>query len=106
MEGPFHFAFSHFAHEGPVRSLSRGLNPNEFLSGCQSNSPCLKIWKLESTSLEDYDNMIETQSDTIERIPKNLVQLYDPIYHDHWVTAVTCIPTCSERKIFPEVIFF
>ena len=56
-----------YAHDGPIRSLCIG-PLGEIVSGCQSDSPHAKRWTLVGKALESTGS---------------------PIFHDHWVTAVT-----------------
>lgn len=56
-----------YAHDGPVRSLCIG-PLGEVISGCQSDSPNAKRWSISGKSLD---------------------LIGSPIFHDHWVTAVT-----------------
>lgn len=71
-------------HDGPIRCLSKGINPNELLTGCQSNSPCVRRWKFSDDFLK-------------------LEEIGSPIYHDHWVTAITALTPDPSRSIYPEV---
>mmetsp|Transcript_26543 Transcript_26543/g.25403 ORF Transcript_26543/g.25403 Transcript_26543/m.25403 type:complete len:784 (+) Transcript_26543:191-2542(+) len=60
-----------YAHDGPVRSLCIG-PLGELISGCQSDSPNAKRWSLSEKSFDLTGS---------------------PIFHDHWVTAVTSTPS-------------
>ncbi len=67
------------AHDGPIRSIAIGPNENEILTGCQSDSPNLRRWRLSQDCL-------------------SMEEIGTPIYHDHWVTAVTSRPPNSMSK--------
>ena len=72
MSGVYCIVGEIYAHDGPIRSLSAGTE-GQIVSGCQSDSPNAKKWTITENSLE---------------------QIGQPIFHDHWVTAVT---SCSRR---------
>lgn len=72
------------AHDGPVRCLSLGIASNEILTGCQSDAPNLRRWRLKEDSLE-------------------FEQIGSPIYHDHWVTAVNSRSPHHNIPSYPQV---
>jgi hypothetical protein len=82
---PYRLIQQVFVHDGPVRSICHGLTENEIVTGCQSDSPHVKRWKLSSDLL------------TMEEIGS-------PIFHDHWVTALTSLkPSASNPSVLLEV---
>ena len=86
MEGPYRVINSVIAHDGgPIRSIALGPNEGELVTGCQSDAPSLKRWKIS----DDYTSMTEIGS---------------AIYHDHWVTALTVLPKDPSRSFYPQVI--
>lgn len=68
------------AHDGPVRCIAFGTD-GKFVTGCQSDSPCVRSWLIKNNSVEE---------------------LNAPLYHDHWVTAVTLLSPDSSRTFNPE----
>lgn len=72
------------AHDGPVRCISLGPGENEIVTGCQSDAPNLRRWRISADFL------------TLEEIGT-------PIYHDHWVTAVTSRKPSDCLARFPQV---
>lgn len=70
------------AHDGPVRSICAGLADGEIITGCQSDAPNIRRWRLSS----DFQSVEEIGA---------------PLFHDHWVTALTSRSTTSAR--FPKV---
>ena len=67
MVGPYSIIGEFYAHDGPIRSLCIG-PLGEVVSGCQSDSPHAKKWNIVGKAFESSGS---------------------PIFHDHWVTAVT-----------------
>lgn len=72
------------AHDGPVRCIGIGPGEREIVSGCQSDAPNLRRWRLSS----DYQSVEEIGA---------------PIYHDHWVTAVITKTQSSGLSRYPQV---
>jgi WD40 repeat protein len=68
------------AHDGPVRCIAFGSN-GRFVTGCQSDSPCVRSWSIKVNSVEE---------------------LGVPLYHDHWVTAITILSPNQQRAFNPE----
>ena len=77
-------------HDGPIRCLSVISNTSEgsveIFSGCQSDAPNVRKWNLFK------------KSDFVEEIN----EIGTPIYHDHWVTALTSLPPDSNRLVYPN----
>jgi hypothetical protein len=82
---PYRLIQQVFVHDGPVRAICHGPTENEIVTGCQSDSPHVKRWRLSS----DLMNMEEFGS---------------PIFHDHWVTALTSLKSStSNPSLLQEV---
>jgi len=73
-----------YAHEGPVRALCLG-PAGELVSGCQANSPNVRRWFVAQNEES--------------RVPE-LTEVGSAIPHDHWVTAVTHLP--SGNTCYPD----
>lgn len=67
MTGSYRIIGESYAHDGPIRCMSIG-PLGEVVTGCQSDSPNIKRWAITEQSLDFMGS---------------------PIFHDHWVTAVT-----------------
>jgi WD40 repeat protein len=67
MTGSYRIIGESYAHDGPIRCMSIG-PLGEVVTGCQSDSPNVKRWTITEHTLEFSGS---------------------PIFHDHWVTAVT-----------------
>lgn len=67
MSGLYSIIGEFYAHDGPIRSLCIG-PLGEIISGCQSDSPHAKKWNIVAKALDLSGS---------------------PIFHDHWVTALT-----------------
>ena len=83
MDGIYQLINSFHAHDGPIRSVAIGPN-NEILTGSQSDSPCLRRWS------------VKLGEDSVEEIGT-------PLYHDHWVTAITSLKPDLNRAYHPKV---
>eukprot|EP01039_Chlorochromonas_danica_P003554 gene3555-3892_t len=79
----YQLLLTQIAHDGPIRSLSLGTLPGEILTGCQSDLPCVRRWKLSS----NCDAFVEVGS---------------PLYHDHWVPALITLRADPTREAYPE----
>lgn len=86
MAAPFKLIHALFAHDGPIRCACEGPTENEIITGCQADAPNLRRWKFSKDFLEAEE-------------------IGAPIFHDHWVTAVTSLPPNSSRSVFPQVFF-
>jgi WD40 repeat protein len=84
MEGPYQLIASQIVHDGPIRSIAIGPSNNEILTGCQGDVPCVRRWRLSN----DMDSFEEIGS---------------PLYHDHWVTALTSLSPDMSRSFMPMV---
>jgi hypothetical protein len=84
MEGPYQLVVSQIVHDGPIRSLSFGPVEGEVLTGCQSDLPCIRRWRLSESK------------DAFE-------EFGIPLYHDHWVTALTSLSGDESRSIHSMV---
>jgi len=84
MNGPYQLLNALFAHDGPIRCACNGPTENEIITGCQGDVPNLRRWKLTN----DFTDAVEINS---------------PIFHDHWVTAVTTLSPDSSRSVLPGV---
>ncbi len=85
MQGPYFLVNSLLAHDGPIRCLSIGPEENEILTGCQSDAPNLRRWRLSADLL-------------------SFEEIGSPLYHDHWVTAVTSRNAKNGIDMYPKVI--
>jgi WD40 repeat protein len=74
---PYRLIHSIFAHDGPVRSLTLGPTENEIVTGCQSDSPNVRRWRLSADLM-------------------SVEEIGSPIFHDHWVTALTALKPNSQ----------
>lgn len=85
MDGPYRVINSIIAHDGgPIRSITLGPHDDELITGCQSDAPNLKRWKIS----DDY---------------KTITEIGSAIYHDHWVTALTVLKKDESRPFYPQV---
>lgn len=84
MEGPYRLINTILAHDGPIRCITKGPTSGEIITGCQSDAPHVRRWKLSADFL-------------------SVEEIGGPIYHDHWVTAVTSLLPDPHRTVFPEV---
>lgn len=74
-----------YAHSGPVRSLS--LSPSgDIVSGSQADSPNIRMWHLGQNA---------------ESNAPELSEVGVAIPHDHWVTALTRLPSGSGNAMYP-----
>eukprot|EP01036_Dinobryon_divergens_P030892 gene30892-40205_t len=80
------------AHEGPIRSIAvskvsraDGIIHYEIVTGCQSDSPNAKKWALDCND--------------------EILSVGSPLYHDHWVTALTSLSADGSRIVYPEGCF-
>lgn len=88
MEGPYYLVSELHAHDGPVRSLSLGVN-GEIISGSQANSPSVRRWFVQSGQVASGE------------LP-TLLEAGDCLYHSHWVTALTHLEA-NLVPAFPDV---
>ena len=84
---PYRLIQTVFAHDGPIRSVAQGPTENEIITGCQADSPNIRRWRLSKDLME-------------------IEEIGSPIFHDHWVTAVTCVKPSESlpprlQKVFP-----
>jgi hypothetical protein len=74
------------AHDGPIRCICNGLNDLEIITGCQSSAPNIRRWRISPDLL-------------------SIEEIGTPIYHDHWVTAVTSRRSTDLLQRYPLVRF-
>lgn len=83
---PYRLIQSIFAHDGPIRSICLGITENEVITGCQSDSPHVKRWKLSADLLSITE------------------ELSPPLFHDHWVTALIALkPSPNNPSLLQQV---
>lgn len=82
MEGPYVLVNTFLAHDGPVRCISVGPRDGEILTGCQSDAPTLRRWKLAADLL-------------------SFEEIGSPILHDHWVIAVSSRSAAHGLQRYP-----
>lgn len=81
MDGPYQLVNSLLAHDGPIRSFCQGPS-GEIVTGCQADSPCVRRWAKSSNG--------------------GLEEIGSPLFHDHWVTALTSLGADANRNVYPE----
>eukprot|EP01031_Cornospumella_fuschlensis_P032032 gene32032-38734_t len=81
MANPYQIVATQIVHDGPVRSLAWGPTEGEILSGCQGDVPCVRRWRMNAESFEEIGS---------------------PLYHDHWITALTALSPDISREFYPE----
>jgi hypothetical protein len=81
MSAPYQLVESLHAHDGPIRCAAIGPS-GEIVTGCQSDAPNFRVWRREGLELREVGT---------------------PVYHDHWVVAITSLGADPGRAYCPEV---
>lgn len=81
MDGPYQLINSLHSHDGPIRSLCMGPS-GEIVTGCQADSPCVRRWSRNANG--------------------SIEEIGTPLFHDHWVTALTSLSADSSRNVYPQ----
>jgi WD40 repeat protein len=95
MSAPYQLVEALHAHDGPIRCVSIGPN-NEILTGCQSDAPNFRVWRMSSSG------ELTEASSTGSGAPGPGAP-GAPVYHDHWVVAITALAADPSREYCPEV---